>query len=180
MFEANLSENLTLSLQNLWSLSAMYLLVSTISAFLIPRYNLQKFLLTPKVKHHTIIGKIGYYLLLALPVFMPFSSLKLLEYTGVIVFFIGILIYLAGIFYFSISEHDKFADEGIFRIFKHPVYVGFFVILLGISFASGSVIYLAFSILYFFNNRVLQKSEEKYCVKKYGQDYENYIKHVKF
>jgi len=180
MFEANLIENLSLSLQNTWWFAALYFTVSVASVFLIPRYNLSKFLQTPKVKYVTNIGKIGYYTLLLMPIVLPFSEFNVLKIIGFVLFFIGIGIYLAGIFYFSISPFDKFADEGIFRVFKHPVYVGFFIILLATAIASGSIIYLILSILYFMNNRILQRAEQQFCTKLYGAEYEKYLNEVKY
>ncbi len=180
MFELNLFDNISLSLNNAWWLSLTYFITATASVLMIPKHNLRKFLDVPKVPFHTRAGQGLYYILLILPVFMPFSDSLALKISGFIFFLIGILLYLSGIFFFAISEYDKPATEGIYKIIKHPVYTGFFIILASISIATGSIIYLFLVILYILNSKYLKQAEEQICREQYGKEYQYYIDNVMF
>ncbi len=175
MFEADILDNLTISTENSWILTATYFMLSFGAVRLIPKHNINKFLETPIVKYHTKLGKILYIILLVIPICLPFSKISTFMIVGLVFFFLGLLLYVSGLFYFAISEYDKPATEGVYKYLKHPIYTGFFLILLGISVSTGSVTYLILSILYQINNLKLQKAEEKQCSLIYKDDYRNFL-----
>ena len=171
--------NFSISFQNMWLLPLLVLVSSTVMVLLIPRYNLSRFINQPKLRYSTLINKTFYWFLMLLPVFLPYSSNKIFLYIGLAIFLLGFIAYSLSIFYFAISEYDKVVTSGIYRISRHPVYLSFFIIFLGISISSNSIILFIFNVFYFINSILIMKEEEKACIEQYGNEYLNYMKKVR-
>lgn len=74
----------------------------------------------------------------------------------------------------------KFIDYGPFQISRHPMYLGMFLILLGVAIINGSLVSFIFPILFFI---IIEKEfiplEEKNMEKKFGKKYLGYKKKVR-
>jgi protein-S-isoprenylcysteine O-methyltransferase Ste14 len=125
-----------------------------------------------------ILGKI---FSLACLIFIILTPLKF----DSVLFFIGILIYAAGLtglvismFNFRNTPQDSLVTSGLYRISRHPQIVSLFFLFTGMSLAIGSWIALLTLIM----SRALQHisilAEEEACIHQYGESYRNYMRQV--
>jgi|SRR6185503_10028160 len=74
---------------------------------------------------------------------------------------------------------DNLVQGGIFAHCRNPLYVGNFVILLGVGVASNSVLFLAIAVPFFaFAYWAIIAAEENYLGYKFGQEYDDYCARV--
>lgn len=112
-------------------------------------------------------------------IYSIFVPLKL----GTAWFYVGLPIYLVGLicatlatFAFARTSPDKPNTEGIYRISRHPMYLGFLLIYLGTGIASASWVYLlVLTVVLGMYMTVLSIPEERFCLEKYGDAYQKYI-----
>ena len=132
-------------------------------------------------KRHKVIILIGSLLAFIYFVLIIFSPLKI----GSAIFIIGISVYMFGLTGFVIALlnfknalPDQPSTSGLYRISRHPQQLMFFITFVGICIAIGSWIALFIQILssIFLHARVV--AEEKGCLARYGESYQNYMKRV--
>ncbi len=170
---------ISFGLYNTWLLSVSYLAISIGLMFLIPKHNISKFVKVPKIKYVNEANYVLYYGFIVLSIFIPLHMGTLMFYIGIAFFVVGILLYFVSIFYFAISEYDKPVTEKIYQISRHPVYLSFFLIGIGISLAGASWVLIIVLTLHFATTIRIIKEEEKSCTKIYGKEYEEYKKKVR-
>ncbi len=175
----NILSEISLSLYNTWILSIIYIIISIGFLLLFPKHNISKFVKTPKIKYITEANYILYYGFFLFSIFIPMKVDTVFFYIGICIFVLGVLLYTISMFYFAISEYDKPVTERIYKISRHPVYVSFFLICIGISIAGTSIILSIIAILHFITSYFIAKEEEKQCVEIYGESYLNYMKKVR-
>jgi protein-S-isoprenylcysteine O-methyltransferase Ste14 len=74
---------------------------------------------------------------------------------------------------------EKLVQHGVFAHCRNPLYVGNFVILLGIGIASNSVLFLGIGIPFFaFAYWAIIAAEENYLRNKFGAEFDNYCARV--
>ena len=121
---------------------------------------------------------ISQLLFLASVIYSFFLPLKL----GTAWFYTGLLVYLSGMILTIVAGTsldntpiNRPATEGIYRISRNPIYLGTFLIFIGIGIACVSWLFLlliaGFIILY--DNLIA--SEECWCLEKYGTAYKEYM-----
>jgi len=74
---------------------------------------------------------------------------------------------------------EKLVQGGIFAHCRNPLYVGNYVILLGVSLASNSILFCAIAVPFFaFAYWAIIAAEENYLRKKFGQEFDDYCARV--
>lgn len=74
---------------------------------------------------------------------------------------------------------DKLVQGGLFAHCRNPLYVGNYVILLGVSLASNSVLFCAIAVPFFaFAYWAIIAAEENYLRKKFGPEFDDYCARV--
>ena len=108
-----------------------------------------------------------------------FLPLKL----GTIWLSIGLLIYLAGMVFvtiamidFATTPIDKPVTKGIYRYSRNPMFIGFFLVYLGIAVACISWVYLVITILFILIMHYISPFEEAITLGHYGKAYKEYMK----
>ena len=86
--------------------------------------------------------------------------------------------YGLGIVFGEVREKPTVIEKGVFKIVRHPVYLGSILLYLGLiiltcSIAS-AILWIIIVIFYYF----ISKYEEKLLLKEFGTNYENYRKRV--
>ena len=101
---------------------------------------------------------------------------------GTIWFYLGLPIYLMGLILQTIawvnvatSPVDKPVTKGLYRYSRHPMYVNLPLIFIGTSIASASCLFLWLSIILIITHLYNGISEERVCLKAYGNAYREYI-----
>ena len=92
-------------------------------------------------------------------------------YTGAFIFAIGETITIIATHNYGTTPKDKAIFKGMYKVSRHPLYLGWSVMLLGVCIASASLLLFTLVVLYQVPSHFLIIGEEKYCIKTYGKDY---------
>ena len=102
--------------------------------------------------------------------------------TGTVWFYAGLLVYLLGIIFTVIAgtsldntPMDRPATEGLYRISRNPIYLGTFLIFIGIVIACASWLFLLLIAVFIVLYDILIAPEERWCLEKYGDAYREYM-----
>ncbi len=139
---------------------------------------------------YRVVMWVDYASLLACIIFLhnyrfaiPYVSL--LESFGGIISLVGIILIILAHNELP-KEHGepkkitKLATKGIYSKIRHPVYSGFILINFGLSLIFTNYVMFALSILLTPLWYIVSKYEEKFLMKKFGKQYMNYVKRVKW
>ncbi|MFX0026730.1 MAG: methyltransferase family protein [Candidatus Hermodarchaeota archaeon] len=115
---------------------------------------------------------------LASVIYSIFLPLKL----GTAWFYIGLFVYLFGMIFnivagtnFVNTPLDRPATKGLYRISRNPIYLGTFLIFIGIGIACASWLFLLLVAVLIVLQHILVVAEERWCLEKYGDAYREYM-----
>ena len=76
-------------------------------------------------------------------------------------------------------ENNKLVTTGIYAYVRHPIYAAFFYIAIGLILISQNIILFILPVLFWaFLTVAMIKTEEKWLIEKFGEDYIDYSKKV--
>jgi len=111
-------------------------------------------------------------------IYSVFLPLKL----GTVWFYAGLLVYLLGMIFTMVAgtsldntPMDRPATEGLYRISRNPIYLGTFLIFIGIGIACASWLFLLLIAVFIGLYGILIPPEERWCLEKYGDAYREYM-----
>jgi protein-S-isoprenylcysteine O-methyltransferase Ste14 len=111
-------------------------------------------------------------------VYAIFLPLKL----GTIWFYVGLPVTLAGLvlgtvilFDWAKTPPDRPVTRGLYRYSRHPMYIGLFLLLLGVSIATASWVFLVLAIAVTVVSFAFAYIEEQACLERYGEAYREYM-----
>ena len=159
---------ISITLYGGWMLVLIYFVIDISLLLMMPKYNLARFVKVPKIKYVTPLNRILYYLQLILLLILPLKTGTTIFYIGIILFTFGVLMFSVAMLFFAISEVQYKVTKGIYAIIKHPVYVSFFILMIGASLSVNSALLLILSILHFMIVILLIKAENKECENLYS------------
>jgi len=122
-----------------------------------------------------ILANLIWLIAMVYSIFLPLRLNTFWFFVGLIVFVIGLIILIKATFDFIITEPSKIIINGVYKISRHPMYLATLFIVLSISIASFSWLFLVLDIImmFFFNREAL--IEEEYCQKIFGEEYKEYM-----
>ena len=103
-----------------------------------------------------------------------------LVYAGLTVGAVGVLLWMAAMWSLGSSlavlpGTDKLVTKGLYRIFRHPVYIGIVLTLSGLFVACGSVLSLVYVLVVVIPLNIFRaKAEEKVLLEQIGPAYQQY------
>ncbi|NOZ34249.1 MAG: hypothetical protein GXO80_03005 [Chlorobi bacterium] len=165
---------ISLSVYNLWLFTSVFLLLNFGFIVLFPKYNIKEFITVPQLKGYTILNKTTFYLMFLSSIFIPLKTENIFFYIGIVIFVIGIFLYAAAMLYFAISEYHLPVTSGIYKFSRHPVYISFFIIISGMLLVTFSGFLFIIAFLHFYSLYFILNEEEKICEKQYGNLYKDY------
>lgn len=129
-------------------------------------------------RYVNIIGNFIWLLAMGYSVFLPLQLGTIWFYIGLSFFIIGLLLMAIATFNFITTPADQLISKGSYRFSRHPMYLATFFICLGSGIAAASWLFIFFSIIIaaWIHQEVL--IEEKYCLGKYGNAYQEYLNRV--
>jgi len=127
-------------------------------------------------KYVSTIATIIWLLAMSYSVFLPFQLGTTWFYVGLSVFVIGLTLMALSTIKFIATPADQVITKGAYQFSRHPMYVATFIICLGAGIATGSWLFTFFSIIMAFGFYQESLIEERYCLIRYGNAYQEYIK----
>ena len=109
-------------------------------------------------------------------IFLPLNPGTVWLYVGIPVYILGWAFLLLAMLTFISTPADKPNTTGIYRISRHPWYIGMLLIYVGAGIASASWVYLliAFMFLATYGN-AFTIPEERMCCERFGDVYREYV-----
>jgi len=120
---------------------------------------------------HTVIMPVS----IIYSVFLPLKIGTAWFYAGLVILVVALVISTMAIIKFNNKPIDQPITSGIYRISRHPLYLGGFLINLSIAIAGVSWIILLCAILWIVFFEISTASEEKYLIDLYGDTYRDYL-----
>jgi len=100
-------------------------------------------------------------------------------YAGSVVYGLGVLFCIVSVSNFAKPEKNGLNLKGLYHVSRNPMYVAYLIYFLGCVLLTQSLILLALLIVFQVSAHWIILSEERWCVKKFGGEYMNYMKKVR-
>ena len=126
-------------------------------------------------RYVSIIGNLIWLLAMGYSVFLPLQLGTIWFYIGLSVFIIGLTFMVIATVDFISTPIDRLIITGAYNFSRHPMYLATFFICLGSGIATISWLFILFSIimaLCFYQEALI---EERYCLNRYDNAYQEYI-----
>ena len=98
---------------------------------------------------------------------------------GLVVYGLGILLCIVSITDFAKPAVNGMNLNGLYRFSRNPIYVAYFIYFLGCVLLTQSFILLAILVAFQISAHWIIRSEERWCIEKFGKEYINYMKKVR-
>ncbi len=116
-----------------------------------------------------------YLLLVIYSIFIPLKLGTVWFYTGLPIYLLGLIPYVMVFVGLATTPPDKPVTKGIYRYSRHPMYITPFLAFLGVGIATASWIVLLLSVVYMVMSLLFLDTEERHCLKVYGDAYREYM-----
>ena len=100
-------------------------------------------------------------------------------YVGLVIYGLGVLLCLVSVSNFAKPAENGINLKGLYRVSRNPMYVAYFIYFLGCVLLTQSLILLAILLVFQISAHWIILSEERWCVKKFGEEYIKYMKKVR-
>jgi len=127
-------------------------------------------------KYASFIGNFIWLIAMIFSVFLPLQLDTIWFLIGLSIFIIGLIFITIATSNFITTPMDQLIAKGVYKISRHPMYLATFFICLGSGIATMSLLFIFLSIvmaLCFYQEALI---EERYCLNRYGNVYQEYRK----
>ena len=166
-----------LGLWNAWLFMVPSLLFMLLSLFLFkekgapaPSMRLSKTKLS-----FCLLSKFIYFAAVIYSVFLPLESGTIWFCMGLPITLIGLVGNMMTVANWASTPVGKPVTRGLYRFSRHPIYVTEVLLLVGVSIASASWVFLLFPIIIGLGAVYFIKMEEAQCIGHYGNAYREYM-----
>lgn len=125
-----------------------------------------------------MIGNFIWLLAFGYSVFLPLRLGTIWFYIGLSVFIVGFTLMAIATFNFITTPTDQLITKGAYNFSRHPMYSATFFICLGSGIATVSWLFILLSIIMAFCFYQEALIEERYCLNRYDNAYQEYIKRI--
>ena len=172
---------LKIGLWNAWIFMSIFLF-QMIAIFFIDKRAWKRSHITIEVKRNKLekyasfIGNFIWLIAMIFSVFLPLQLDTIWFLIGLSIFIIGLIFITIATSNFITTPMDQLIAKGVYKISRHPMYLATFFICLGSGIATMSLLFIFLSIvmaLCFYQEALI---EERYCLNRYGNVYQEYRK----
>jgi protein-S-isoprenylcysteine O-methyltransferase Ste14 len=111
--------------------------------------------------------------------FLKINIDSLWFYPGAVIYGFGILLCIVSISNFAKPAKNGINFKGLYRVSRNPIYVSYLIYFLGCVLLTQSSILLALVIIFQVSAHWIILSEERWCVKEFGEEYLSYMEKVR-
>ncbi|MFT4147072.1 MAG: isoprenylcysteine carboxylmethyltransferase family protein [Mobilitalea sp.] len=98
---------------------------------------------------------------------------------GLGVYGLGILLCIVSVSNFAKPAANGINLRGLYRFSRNPIYVAYFIYFLGCVLLTQSLILLAILLVFQISAHWIIRSEERWCIEQFGEEYINYMNKVR-
>lgn len=111
--------------------------------------------------------------------FLKVTTDRYWVYAGLVTYGLGILLCIASVSNFAKPAENGINLKGLYRISRNPMYMAYFIYFLGCVLLTRSLLLLAILMVFQISSHWIILSEERWCIKKFGERYKNYMNKVR-
>jgi protein-S-isoprenylcysteine O-methyltransferase Ste14 len=165
-----------LGLWNAWILILPFLVLSVIGYRILGKRRSGGFSgHTKKEKMLESICMVIIFAFWAYCVFLPLKLGTFWFFAGLFIYLLGMLVVILAMLSFHTTPVDMPVTKGVYRISRHPMYVGEILIDISIGIACLSWIFLLLAIVEVILESYIVTAEERICLNQYGDAYKEYM-----
>jgi protein-S-isoprenylcysteine O-methyltransferase Ste14 len=112
-------------------------------------------------------------------VFLKIQTKPPLFFIALLIYFLGISVLIISTVNFAKPEQSGINTNGIFKISRNPMYIGYFIYFSSCVLLTHSMLLLISLLVFQISAHWIILSEERWCVNKFGTEYINYMNKVK-
>jgi protein-S-isoprenylcysteine O-methyltransferase Ste14 len=173
---------LEIGLWNAWIFIVPYMLVFLGLPFFLAAFQKRKatfFKFPSYTRTERMYVMLFYVLMLCMfvhSVFLPLATSTVWLYVGLVVYLVGWVFGFLAMRTFATTPVDNPNTRGIYRISRHPWYVGMFFVYIGTGIACASWVFLLLALIFSAPIRNgLMIVEERECIERFGNPYREYM-----
>lgn len=122
------------------------------------------------------ISNIGLFIYLF---FLKITSDQHWLFVGLIIYGLGVILCIASVYNFAKPNDHGINMNGLYRVSRNPMYVSYFIYFMGCVLLTQSLILLLLLFVFQIAAHWIILSEERWCVRKFGDEYSNYRNKVR-
>jgi len=126
-----------------------------------------------------IISTFNFFLfqgLIIVVLLMPLQVDSFYFVIGLVLFIISFMAYIMSLIAYATGNPDKPVTKGIYKLSRNPQQISTIFMWIGIGLMTSSILIIAICVLQLFTVYPTFKAQEKFCIDKYGLDYQEYMK----
>jgi protein-S-isoprenylcysteine O-methyltransferase Ste14 len=100
-------------------------------------------------------------------------------YAGLSIYALGILLCLASVLNFANTAENGMNRKRLYQFSRNPMYVAYFICFLGCVLLTQSLPLFIILMVFQISAHWIILSEERWCIKEFGQEYKNYMNEVR-
>ena len=120
-------------------------------------------------------SKIVMFVAFVYAIFLPLKLGTIWFYVGLPITLTGLVLNTIVLFDWAKTPHDKPITRGLYRYSRHPMYIGLFLFLLGVSIMTASWVFLVLMVVVTVVSFAFAYVEEQGCLARYGEAYREYM-----
>jgi protein-S-isoprenylcysteine O-methyltransferase Ste14 len=109
-------------------------------------------------------------------IFIPLKAGSLWLLVGLLIYLAGAAIFISSIITAARTQPGHIFSGGMYLFSRHPLYLSFLILFLGISLASASWLFLILSMAWMYFPLSGVAAEEQSCLETFGDEYKVYMK----
>ncbi|AGK96836.1 methyltransferase family protein [Clostridium pasteurianum] len=98
---------------------------------------------------------------------------------GLIIYSLGVILCIVSVSNFAKPKKNGINLKGLYQISRNPMYVSYFIYFLGCVLLTRSLILLALLVVFQISAHWIILSEERWCIKEFGEEYIKYMNKVR-
>jgi protein-S-isoprenylcysteine O-methyltransferase Ste14 len=122
-----------------------------------------------------LFSKFVYFAAVIYSVFLPLELDTMWFYVGLPIILVGLVGSMITVVNWANTPAGELVTRGLYRFSRHPIYVTEVLLLLGVSIASASWVFLLFPIVVGVGAVYFIRMEEAQCIGHYGNAYREYM-----
>jgi len=172
-----------IGLWNAWILQLLFFLTMIVSDFLIGKEGRKRTKrmrqLVPFNRAEKILAYSTHVIIMPFvivySIFLPLETNTVWLYVGLPIFAVSLVMYVVTILNVATTPVDEPVTKGVYRILRHPIYFGGFLMYIGVGIACASWVVLLCAVLWLVLFHIVVPTEERFLVERYGGAYQEYM-----